>query len=181
MAEIDFCFYSKNATAIKNLHKEFIDLCSWLPQRFDNMFLFFFGKEQFDAIKYGYQLFDCDSSIEEKDGLYNFFINTLSSDMYYELIPCMLQYIEEAYQGEIKLVYSTDEDGELIMTTNDRDNLFFKPFARLSYIIKQPYGWIVKHFDTMQEAEDFVEQNKIHIIDTEYDLRFFDCSYKSYA
>ena len=56
MAEINFCFYSKNKTAIKNSHKEFIDLYSWVPQRFDNMFLFFFRKRQFDAIKYGYQL-----------------------------------------------------------------------------------------------------------------------------
>ena len=181
MAEINFYFYSKNKASIKKLHKEFMDLYSWLTQRHNNLFMFFFGKEQFNDIKYGYQLDGCDSSIEDKEGLFYFSINTISEDWHYELIPCMVRYIEKAYKGDIKLVYSTDEDGELILTTNDRDNLFFKPFARLSYTIKQPYEWSVMYFDSLQEAEDFVEQNKIQIIDAEYDLRFFDCSYKAYV
>lgn len=181
MVGIDFCFYSDNKTAIKKLHKEFVNLYSWVPQRYDNMFMFFFGKEQFNDIKYGYKLYGCDSSIENKDGLFYFFINTISEDCYYELIPCMLRYIEKAYQGDIKLVYSTDEDGELILTTNDRDNLFFKPFTRLSYDIKQPYELIVKYFDALQEAELFVKQNNIEEIDEEYSLVSFDCQYKIYA
>lgn len=180
MVEVDFCFYSKNETAIKNLHKEFINLYSLLPKRYDNMVLFFSGKEQFDDVKCSYELCECDEVISSKSNLFYFFINTISKAWNYELIPSMLQYIEEAYQGDIKLVYSTDEDGELIMTTNDRGNLFFKPFARLSYI-KQPYEWSVKYFDSLQEAEKFVEKNNIQAIDEEYSLAFFDCNYKTYA
>ena len=187
MCDVEFCFYSKHKNMLEKLHKEFFELYSWLPPRNDNMRMFFLWKKQFDTLQYcKYRLWSCDQKIMKKQDAYYFYIDVCSDefDDNYEIISCMCNYVQETYNGDINVVYSSDINGHYTVTTNDKEKRFFDEFARLSYCLYDENDKIIKiidkEFASIKEAEDFIKNKNIEKVDEAYDFLTYDYRYEEY-